>query len=251
MQPLTDAIPLPASFATQRGAQPPPVPGFFRHESPPSSEVGLLDLPDAFKRQTRRDHALIGGHDSVQRILVCVERDRPLRLVRLRSLPPDDEDDLAWDHREGPKAPSGSLKDRRCPTGKGREDLHPSRPPTRDARPPRLAINPIELFLRLSLKHAIGNTRARWTSMRTVGKRRTSGLPREMPESENPRNTVGSIWGQSSGLATSTLPRCLVAGPGIIECTSTEVTEPNRLNLIKWYLNLPPTDGLCGAPPAR
>src|SRR2546430_7034575 len=70
---------------------------------------------------------------------------------------------------------------------------------------------------------------------------------REMPESENPRNTVGSIWEQSSRLATSTLPRCLVAGPGIIECTSTEVTEPSRPNLIKWYLNPLPTDALCGA----
>src|SRR5712692_4860704 len=105
MQPLTNAIPLPATFPIQQATHDPPVMGFLRRESPPSSKVGLLDSPNATQRKSRRDHALIGGHDSVQRILVRVEGDRPLRLVGLLSLPPDHEDDFAWYYGERTKRP--------------------------------------------------------------------------------------------------------------------------------------------------
>ena len=43
--------------------------------------------------------------DSVQRILVRVEGDHPLWVVRLRSLPPDHEYDLAWDDGERTQRP--------------------------------------------------------------------------------------------------------------------------------------------------
>src|SRR5712691_590840 len=100
MQPLTNAIPLPASLLIQQATHDPPVMGFFRCKPPSSSEMRLLDSPNTTKRKDRRDRALIGSHDSVQRVLVRVEGDRPVRLVSLRSLPPDDEDDLAGDHGE-------------------------------------------------------------------------------------------------------------------------------------------------------
>src|SRR3989442_5030664 len=91
MQPLTNPIPFPTSFPIQQAAHDPPIPDFFRRESPPSSEMGLLDPPDAAEGQARQGHGFIGSHDSVQRILVRVERDRPFRLVSLLRLPPDDQ----------------------------------------------------------------------------------------------------------------------------------------------------------------
>ena len=105
MQPLTNAIPLPVSFLIQQAAHDSSISGLFRCESPSSSKVGSLDPPDATKRKARRDHALVGSQDSVQRIFVRVESDRPFRLVCLRSLPPDHEDNLACDYREGAEAP--------------------------------------------------------------------------------------------------------------------------------------------------
>src|SRR5713226_6077875 len=124
MQPLTNAISLPASFPIQQATHDPPVMGLFRRESPPSSKVCLLDSPNATKRKGRRDHALTGGHDSVQRILVRVEGDCALRLVRLRRRPPNDEDDLAWDHGERAEAPRRIVKERAMPFGKGQVELH-------------------------------------------------------------------------------------------------------------------------------
>jgi len=102
---VKNAIPLPASFPIQQATHDPPVSGSLRRESPPSSEVGLLDSPNAAQRKARRDHAAIGGDDSVQRVLVRVEGDRPVRLVSLRSLPPDDDDNLSWDDGERTQRP--------------------------------------------------------------------------------------------------------------------------------------------------
>src|SRR6267378_6477001 len=98
-------MPLPVSFPVQQATHDPPIPGLFHRELPPSSEMSLLDSPDATKRQTRWDNALVGGQDSVHRILVRVEGDRPLRLVALWSLPTDDENDLAWDDGQRTQRP--------------------------------------------------------------------------------------------------------------------------------------------------
>src|SRR5437867_9941641 len=102
MESLTDAIPLPPSLPVQQATHDPPVPRLLPRESPPTSEVGLPDSPDAVERKDRRDDALAGDHDSVQRILVGIQGDRPLRFVCPLNVLPDDEDDLAGDHGEGP-----------------------------------------------------------------------------------------------------------------------------------------------------
>ncbi len=143
MQPLTNAIPLSASLPVQQAAHDPPVPRLFCREPPPSSEVRFLDSPNATKWKARRDRGLIGGHDSVQRILVRVEGDRRLRLIRLRRLPPDDEDDFPWDHGKRAKGPRRIAQERAMPLGKGKVELHALGSTDRDAEASRLAVEPI------------------------------------------------------------------------------------------------------------
>ncbi len=149
MQPLTDAIPLPASFSAQQAAHDPAIVRLLRREPSSASEVGCLDSPNATKWKTRRDHAPTGSYDSVQRVFIRIEGNRPLRLVRLRRLLPDDEDNLARDHREGTEAPRRITQERAVPFGERQVKLHTFRPSDRDAEASRLAVEPIGLVLRL------------------------------------------------------------------------------------------------------
>ena len=105
MQPLTNAVPLPASFPIQQATHDPPVPDLLRRESPPTPKMGFLDSPEATEGQDHWGHALVRGYDSVHGILVRVEGDRPHRLVRLGRLPSDDQDDFAWDNGERTQGP--------------------------------------------------------------------------------------------------------------------------------------------------
>ena len=141
MQPLTDAIPLPASFSAQQASHDPTVPRLLRREPPPSPEVGLLDLPDATERHARWDHSFNASHDSVQRIFVRVEGDCRLRLAGFRSILSDDEDNLARDHRKGAETPCRIVQERKMPFGKRQAELDAFRPPDRDAQPSR---SPVE-----------------------------------------------------------------------------------------------------------
>src|SRR5437870_1124079 len=128
MQPLTNAIPLSASFPIQQATHDPPVVRLFRREPPSSSKVSLLDSPNAPERYDRRDRVLLGSHDSVQRIFVCVESDRPRRLVCLRHLLPNDKDNPAGTTVREPKVQEESLRNERCHPDRGRWTCTPSVP---------------------------------------------------------------------------------------------------------------------------
>src|SRR6266852_6126984 len=102
---LTDPMPLPPALAGQQTADDSSIARLFLREPSTSPEMGLLNSSNAPKRQHGHDHAFVGCDDTIHRVLIRVESDRPFWLISLRRLLPDDDDDLARHHGEGPEAP--------------------------------------------------------------------------------------------------------------------------------------------------
>src|SRR5439155_9130658 len=109
----------------------------------------LLDAPHAFERHAEESCRIARCLNPIEGIFVRVQGDRPSRLIRLRRLLPQDDDDLPRDNREGSEAPRWVAEDRAVPLGKRQVELNSFRPSDRDPDSSSLPVEPIRLVLRL------------------------------------------------------------------------------------------------------
>src|SRR5919197_3915170 len=105
MEPLPNAVSLPAPFPTEEHSLDPPIVGLLPCEFPSATEVDPLDAPHPVERHAKESHRIARRMDPVEGIFVRVQGDRTTGLIRRRSLLPHDDDDLSRDNGEGPQAP--------------------------------------------------------------------------------------------------------------------------------------------------
>src|SRR2546428_9364520 len=105
MEPLADAMPFSPTLAVEKPSGDPPVVRLPLRERPSASEVNLLDTPHAVERYADEPRSIARRADTVEGILVRVQGNRPVRLVRCRCLLAHDDDDPPRDHGEGSEPP--------------------------------------------------------------------------------------------------------------------------------------------------
>ncbi len=85
MESLPNSVPFPATFSIEEDSLDASVVGLLPRESPPSSEVSLLDTPHTVERHTEKPRRIARYVDPVEGILVRVQGDRAPRLIGLRA----------------------------------------------------------------------------------------------------------------------------------------------------------------------
>src|SRR2546426_71079 len=82
------ATPFPVALAAEESSGNPPIAGLLGRELPSASEVDLLDEPDTVERNAEKSCRIACGVDPIEGILVRVEGNGAIGLVRLRGLLP-------------------------------------------------------------------------------------------------------------------------------------------------------------------
>src|SRR2546428_4352121 len=119
----------PSLLRSRRGD--PPIVGLLGRELPSASEVDLLDEPDAVEWNTEESCGIACGVDPIKGVLVRVEGNSAIGLVRLRGFLPNGNDDFPRDHCQGSESPRRVAQHRAVPVRERQGGLHPLPCPNR------------------------------------------------------------------------------------------------------------------------
>src|SRR2546426_2322172 len=132
VEPLADAAPFPLALAVEESSGDPSIVGLLGRELPSASEVDLLDEPDTVEWNTEESCGIACGVDPIKGVLVRVEGNSAIGLVRLWGFLPHGNDDFPRDNCQGSESPRRVAQHRAVPVRERQVELHPFRAPNRD-----------------------------------------------------------------------------------------------------------------------